>query len=91
MEVTEGILKMESLYPLGQIDAQGRITLPFAALYQLDWRAGTAVAFEAEPAAQALVIRRFAVRCCFCGASERLKPFEGQLICAACRQRIALL
>lgn len=79
---------MESLGIVRKIDETGRIVLP------KDFRRRLAL----EPNADAvelfadgdqIVIRKYAARCIFCGASDDTFEFAGKRVCKDCSSRLS--
>ncbi len=70
-----------------KIDELGRITLPIEMRNSLDLSAGDGVEIYFEN--DAILLKKFAPSCIFCGDTLEVSEFKGKRICKKCKEEIS--
>ena len=71
---------------LCKIDKLGRIVIPKPLRAKYDLHTDDTIELFTEP--DAIVIKKYAMSCIFCGNSEDLEDFKGKPVCAECRAKL---
>lgn len=71
---------------LCKIDKLGRIVIPKPLRSKYDLHTDDTIELFTEP--DAIVIKKYAMSCIFCGNSEDLTDFKGKPICADCLNKL---
>ncbi len=77
---------MRTAFMVRRVDGLGRIVIPAELRRMLELECGQEMEMTVQ--ADALVLRKFAPGCIFCGKAEQLVLFEGKNVCAFCRRRL---
>lgn len=71
---------------LCKIDKLGRIVIPKPLRAKYDLHTDDTIELFTEP--DAIVIKKYAMSCIFCGNSEELADFKGKPVCADCLRQL---
>lgn len=71
---------------LCKIDKLGRIVIPKPLRSKFDIDTGDTIELFTEP--DAIVIKKYAMRCTFCGNSDELSEFHGKPVCVNCLSQL---
>ena len=71
---------------LCKIDKLGRIVVPKPLRAKYDLHTDDTIELFTEP--DAIVMKKYAMSCIFCGNSDGLVEFEGKAICADCFNKL---
>lgn len=70
-----------------QIDTLGRIVLPVELRRQLDVGKGDSLEIFTEN--NAVILKKYAPSCVFCGEAENVENFKGKNVCPACLRELS--
>ncbi|MGM0882561.1 MAG: AbrB/MazE/SpoVT family DNA-binding domain-containing protein [Bacillota bacterium] len=73
---------MKSTGVVRKIDELGRVVLPIELRRTLDINVGDPLEIYVD--GESIMLKKYSPGCVFCGSIERLKSFQGKLICGAC-------
>lgn len=71
---------------LCKIDKLGRVVIPKPLRSKYDLHTDDTIELFTEP--DAIVIKKYAMSCTFCGNSEDLTDFKGKPVCADCLSKL---
>ena len=71
---------------LCKIDKLGRIVIPKPLRNKLGIDTGDTIELFTEP--DAIVMKKYAMRCMFCGNGDDLRDFQGKAICSDCLNKL---
>ncbi len=74
---------------LCKIDKLGRIVIPKPLRREYDIDTGDTIEFFTE--SDGIVLKKYAMRCVFCGNRDDLIEFQGKPICADCLDKLKAL
>ena len=71
---------------LCKIDKLGRIVIPKPLRNEFDIDTGDTIELFTE--SDAIVMKKYAMRCVFCGSSDELSELYGKPVCAECIEKL---
>ena len=71
---------------LCKIDKLGRIVIPKPLRAKYDLHTDDTIELFTDP--DAIIIKKYAMSCIFCGNSENLKTYQGKPVCEDCLNRL---
>ncbi len=74
---------------LCKIDKLGRIVIPKPLRREFDIDTGDTIEFFTEP--DAIVLKKYAMRCVFCSGRDDLTEYRGKPICSSCLDKLKTL
>ncbi len=82
-------MNSKSMGHVREIDKNGRIVIPKELRDMLNVQDNDK--YEITVEGEDIILRKFSVKCIFCGSKENLKCFNGKKICADCASKISEL
>lgn len=72
---------------LCKVDKLGRIVIPKPLRTKYSLNTDDTIELFTEP--DAIVMKKYAMSCVFCGSSDDLTDFKGKAVCADCRKKLS--